>query len=539
VEHSSLVNLCHWHHWRCAVTSRDRASKYAGVGFDASVWEIFPYLIFGAAINIIHDAIKLDIYQLNEYFENQQITIAFLPTPIAEQFMTIENPTLRVLLTGGDKLNSYINRQYQLVNNYGPTEYTIVTTSFTVRKSDRDIPIGQPISNTRIYVLDKYNQLQPIGAAGELHISGHGLARGYSNRPALTREKFIENPFAPGAFSNQADEINAYRQMYKTGDLARWSPKGNLEFLGRIDQQVKIRGYRVELAEIENQLLKLAPIKEVVVQAKPDEQENKYLAAYLVSDPGQELTVKELREYLSQRLPQYMIPGYMVYLDKMPLTQSGKIDRNALPEPIKTGTRAGDTPPGDPLETKLVEIWSRVLLIDKESIGIDDHFFELGGDSLKAAVVMAKIRRCFQIKAVLADMFKMPIIRKMAEYIRQAEQIHLPFPEPAPKREYYPLSSVQERLYTLQQMDKTGIAYNIPTAIELEGNLDKNQLAIVFRQLIRRHESLRTSILVIEGKPVQRIHHEVEFKIEYIGLEPRAKGLERTFSGVEQGDKRA
>ncbi|MBN3429370.1 non-ribosomal peptide synthetase, partial [Clostridium botulinum] len=255
VEHKSLINLCNYHNKKFNIKEEDKSTSYAEFSFDASVWEVFPYLIIGATIYIINENIKLDIIKLNKYYEKNNITISFLPTPICQQFMEVDNTSLRVILTGGDKLNNYKEKQISIINNYGPTEATVLTTSYNVKSKVNNIPIGKPMYNQRVYILNN-KKVAPIGVSGELCISGDGLARGYLNNPELTSEKFVDNPFEPG------------ERMYRTGDLARWLPDGNIEFLGRIDNQVKIRGFRIELEEIENRLLEYEGVKEAVVVAK-------------------------------------------------------------------------------------------------------------------------------------------------------------------------------------------------------------------------------------------------------------------------------
>jgi amino acid adenylation domain-containing protein/thioester reductase-like protein len=401
IEHRSLVNLAKWHNEFFAVTPQDRSTKFAGFGFDASVWEIFPYLIIGATLHVIGDDLKLDIEKLNDYYERNQISISFLPTQFCEQFMGLDNRSLRVLLTGGDKLKHYEPKSYRLVNNYGPTENTVVSTSFFIDKENYDnIPIGKPIANVKTYVLDKNNQLQPIGVPGELCIAGVGLAAGYLNQPELTKDKFVDSSFEPGA------------RMYRTGDLVRWLPDGNIEFLGRIDHQVKIRGFRIELGEIENELLQHENIKEVVVIDRQDIGTDKYLCAYIVA--GGEPSVPELREYLAQKLPAYMIPSFFTFLDKLPLTPNGKIDRNMLPQPDRNVNADEDyTAPRNEIEKILAGVWEEVLGIQK--IGIHHNFFELGGNSLKAIQVVTKLVTDFEIN--VTDIFKYPEIAILAEKI--------------------------------------------------------------------------------------------------------------------------
>ncbi len=509
VEHRSLVNLCYWHNNTYSITALDRATKYAGFSFDASVWEIFPYLVSGASLYMVPEDILVDVDALNRYYQKFRITISFLPTQMCEQFMAIDNmsghSSLRVLLTGGDKLRHYIKREYHVYNNYGPTENTVVTTSYCVTQVSDNIPIGKPIFNNQIYILDHGLHLLPIGVPGELCISGASLARGYLNNPELTHDKFMTPTITP-ILSTLSTKI------YKTGDLARWVSDGNIQFLGRIDQQVKIRGFRIELGEIEKQLLDFANVKEAVVIAKTDEEEDKYLCAYLVSQ--NQWVASELREYLAKCLPEYMIPSYFVSMEKMPLTPQGKIDRNALPHPKK---KIGESyvAPRNQIETQLVEIWSQVLKMESNIISIDSSFFHLGGHSLKATTLVSKIHKLFDVKVPLVEIFRIPTIRELAQYIRgKSKERHIAI-EPTEDKEYYRLSSSQRRLYFLQQLAPLSIGYNLPDVIHIGQNLEWEKLEKTFTQLIERHESLRTSFHIIDQFPVQRIHARVEFKIEY------------------------
>lgn len=305
--------------------------------------------------------------------------------------------------------------------------------------------------------------------------------------------------------------------IYKTGDLARWQVDGNIEFLGRVDFQVKIRGFRIELGEIENRLLEHKQIREAVVIDCQDSHEEKYLCAYIVPtlEKAFENTLsQELGEYLAQKLPDYMIPLYFVKIEKIPLNQSGKIDRKALPEPqLKIEEYIA---PRNQVEEKLLELWSDVLGIEKERIGINGGFFNLGGHSLKAAVLVARIHTELDVKVPLPEFFKSPTIRDLSQYIKGQTQKRHESILPVEEKEYYPLSSAQKRLFTLQQMDLESTNYNLPEQLLLEGSLDVKKLENTFRELIRRHEILRTSLHIFEMEPVQIIHPEVAFKIEYI-----------------------
>ncbi|MCP5052494.1 MAG: amino acid adenylation domain-containing protein [bacterium] len=416
VEHKSLSNLCRWHNRRYSVTSQDRAFKYANVGFDASVWEIFPYLVIGARLYILNDAIKLDLERLNRYFETHRVTIGFLPTQVCEQFMTISNRSLRVLLTGGDKLKQFRAGSYQLVNNYGPTENTVVTTSFTVDGVYDNIPIGKPVDNTRIYILDKYDRLQPVGIAGELYISGDSLARGYLNRPELTVERFVNIGRAlPGFRVRPARE---HETVYKTGDLARWLPDGNIQFMDRVDNQVKIRGFRIESGEIENRILQHETVEEAVVLAKVNDKNEKYLCAYIRTLPGKNLDVSKLKEFLSGPLPGYMVPAAYVEVEEMPLTPAGKVNRRALEtHGIEIGTRVEYVPPRNDLEEKIAAIWKEVLHLDK--VGVDENFFDLGGTSLDIIKLNARFKESLGEEDNVMPLFRYTTIGSFARYLNE------------------------------------------------------------------------------------------------------------------------
>jgi amino acid adenylation domain-containing protein len=411
VEHRSLVNLCFWHNREFHITAADRAVKYANMGFDASVWEIFPYLIAGAALYIVHEDIKLDIPELNRFFESRYITAAFLPTLVCEQFLKVENRSLRVLLTGGDKLKEYRETPYLLVNNYGPTENTVVATRFFIDRDYANIPIGSPIGNNRVFILDRDRRLQPVGVPGELCISGDSLARGYLNCPELTAERFDRS----------------YRTYitYHTGDLARWLPDGNIEFLGRIDTQVKIRGFRIELGEIENRLLTHPGVAEAVVVAKRIGRggSEAYLCAYIVPghQGGQQPDPALLKEFLSGTLPDYMVPSHIVALEQMPLTSSGKVDRKKLSnlKDSRPSTRTAYVAPGSHMETLIADTWKEVLGL--EEVGIHDNFFDLGGNSFDIINVNTRLQEALGREFPVVKMFKYPTVGTLAHYLTRGE----------------------------------------------------------------------------------------------------------------------
>ncbi|WP_339158297.1 amino acid adenylation domain-containing protein [Paenibacillus sp. FSL W8-0186] len=503
IEHRSLLNMTSWYQTYYQLTAADKCTKYAGFGFDASVWEIFPALLSGSELHIIPEEIRYDVRLLAEYYNNSRISISFLPTAVCEQFIQLDNDSLRMLITGGDKLRVYRPTPYELVNNYGPTENTIVTSAFKVKGEYDNIPIGKPIDNVRVYILDANDKLLPVGVPGELCVAGDSLARGYMNRPDLTAEKFTSDPFYPG------------ERMYRTGDLARWLPEGDLEYLGRMDEQVKIRGYRIELGEVENVLLKQAGIKEAVVLAIENLRQETELCAYIAA--SREWPVRELREHLARELPEYMLPVHYVFLDELPLTANGKVNRHALPQPdFHSAAADNHVPPRSKTEQRLAEIWSDVLGV--EQVGAHSHFFELGGHSLKAAALTAGIKEAFQVDLPLSGVFRHPILEQMAAGIDALERQGYTEIERIPDQEDYPVSSAQKRLLILNELEGAGTAYNMPFVLQLSGSLDRSRLQQSFDALIRRHAAFRTSFALKEGELVQVIHPEVVFQIREMAI---------------------
>lgn len=499
VEHGALLNLVTWHNAYYQITSADRSTKYAGWGFDASVWEIFPYLVAGATIYIVPEELRIDVEELHRYIEQHRITCSFLPTPIAEQFMKQDNRSLRLLLTGGEQLRQVQQRSYQIANNYGPTENTVVTTSGFVRADDQPISIGKPIANNQVYIFNRYNQLQPIGVPGELCVSGESLARGYLYQPELTNQKFVEHPLFPE------------KRMYRTGDLARWLPDGQIEFLGRKDQQVKIRGIRIELGEIEATLMRHAKVKEAAVTVYEEEQKEKMLCAYIVkADSG--CSIAELRSYLEKELPAYMIPAHWMMVERIPLTPHGKVDKQALPLPTRLPSDPFDPKSLSFLQKRLYQLWREVL--GKSPSTPNEHFFHAGGHSLKAMRLISRIRKEFGIKVTWSELFAHPTFQALASFIEngqteQSDPIH-----PAAEQEYYPVSPVQHQLLALEQTKELGTTYHIPVVWLIKGKFDLSRLYPSIQGLIDRHEAFRTTFHLIQGKLVQQIHDKIDWRIE-------------------------
>ncbi|HLP57233.1 MAG TPA: amino acid adenylation domain-containing protein [Candidatus Deferrimicrobium sp.] len=419
--------------------SFDRILQLSGYAFDGSVFDIFGALLNGASLVLISREDVLAVNRLSETIEKEAITVFFVTTALFNTLVDLKIACLsriRSVLVGGERISTAYSRKAldylgkgRIVNVYGPTETTVYATYYridAIAASSASIPIGKPVSHTTIYILDKNVKPVPIGVFGEIYIGGTGVARGYLNNPELTAGRFKRNVdrYLSVVIRNSSNLTNDRCLMtndcfYKTGDLARWLPEGNIEFLGRIDHQVKIRGFRVELGEIENRLANYPGIKEAVVLVHEEGQNDKYICAYFISE--RECNVSELHEFLAKELPDYMIPTYFRQLEQIPLTANGKIDRKALPEP---GLKAGRdyVAPGNNVEAKLVNLWAEVLNLEPGLISIDANFFQLGGHSLKATILLAKIQKEFKVNIPLGILFNAPNIRLLAENISREEK---------------------------------------------------------------------------------------------------------------------
>ena len=416
VTHANLLNLIAWHHSEFGVDADDRASHLASVGFDATVWEVWPYLTAGASVYLPNEEVRLSPKLMRDWLVENQITISFLPTPLAEQIMRLDWPdhtALRFLLTGADMLHRYPGDHlpFTLVNNYGPTECTVVATSGRVLPANAPDfpPIGRPIVNTTVYILDENLDQVPRGETGELYVGGAGVARGYLNQPALTAERFIADPFS---------EANGAR-LYRTGDLARVREDDQIIFVGRRDDQIKIRGYRVEPAEIEIAIDRHPAVASSVVVIRGLNCEQR-LTAYITMRNGRTPSASELRDSLRSSLPDYMLPTLFVKLDTLPVTANGKVDRAALPEPNGENTLRDEqfAAPSTPLEHRLTQILCE--LFNQTQVGVNDNFFLLGGHSLLGAQLIVKIRSAFGVDLPLRTLFDAPTI---ADLSREVERL--------------------------------------------------------------------------------------------------------------------
>lgn len=405
LHHRGVANIIQEQKKLYGISSNDRVLQYASLGFDASVSEFVMGLGCGARLYLKQENLLLGS-ELFDVLQEHEITVGtFSPAALASMPVG-DLPHLRVMIVAGDVCTKEVAEKWlrgrRLFNCYGPTEATIWATYYECKGLEQNPPIGRPIQNTQLFILNQKQQLVPTGVPGELCIGGEGLARGYINRPDLTQERFILHPFRSG------------KRLYRTGDLVRYLPDGNIEFLGRIDKQVKIRGNRIELGEIENVLMEYSDVKEVAVLAREDQPGVKQLIAYLVLENTETFVLKSLRDSIKETLPAFMIPSAFVILENLPLTASGKVDQHALLTLDATNLviEKQYVAPRTPTEKKLVEIWSKVL--KAERVGIHDDFFELGGHSLTALQVVNRIRDEFQIKMQLQDLFTTPTIDQLA-----------------------------------------------------------------------------------------------------------------------------
>lgn len=530
VEHGQLLNYINAFIREFPINSRDVSVQQAAFTFDAFVEEFYPVLLSGGCLVVPQREEVQDIARFRQFISRHQVTFTSCSPLMLDQLNRedlADIASIRIFISGGDRLQAgYIDRLVQrpgtvVYNTYGPTESTVCATYHRCLANDRaNVPIGRPIANYRLFVLDNCSRLLPIGVPGELCITGPGITRGYLNLPVLTAEKFV---LVPGYDQNQPGlGFPAQTIMYRTGDLVRWLENGELEFLGRIDRQVKIRGYRIELGEIENRLDQHEAISRSVVVERTGKDGDAFLCAYYVRPDGQkgkeELPVSVLREFLSLVLPDYMIPARFVVIEQIPLTPGNKVDTRALPDPLRVETGlSGYTSPRTPLEHQLIDIWHRSLGVDKERIGIDTNFFDLGGHSLKAASVLAAIHKHTHVQVPLGQLFNAPTIRELALFIQQAGQDRFMSIEPVERQQYYPVSSAQKRMYILRQIEAEATAYNMPLAFSLGQTIEPIQLELALRGLIQRHESLRTSFLDTPVGPVQKVHEAdtLVFNLEY------------------------
>jgi amino acid adenylation domain-containing protein len=520
VTHGALANLLEAMRRLLPINERDALLAVTTLSFDIAALEIFLPLIVGARVELVDRDLAADGTRLADRLNDSGIT--FMQATPATWRLLLEGgwrgkPRL-TMLCGGETLpcvlaDRLIDKGAALWNLYGPTETTVWSSAWRVEAGEAPISIGSPLANTRLYVLDKWLRVVPVGIVGELYIGGDGLARGYRNRPVLTAERFIPDPFGnpPGG------------RLYRTGDLARWRPDGRLECVGRVDHQVKIRGFRVEIGEIEAALARHPAVREAVVAARPDPSGETSLAAYIALRDGSGSSIAaELRRFLLGTIPDYMVPSAFVFLDALPLTPNGKIDRQALPNPGRVRPPAGAdfVPPRGPIEEALAEIWSE--LLGGRSVGAHDNFFECGGHSILAVQLLSRLRHTFEVEASLRDFLEDPTVSRLARIVEQAlDHGTAPLFPPLVSVERaapLPASFAQQRLWFLDQLEPGHASYHIPAAVKLVGRLDIPALERALNEVVRRHEVLRTTLVADGGIPRQVIAASLELPLALYDL---------------------
>ena len=525
----SQAGLAHYLRWaleRYQVAAGAGAPVHSALGFDLTVTSLWLPLLAGRTTELLSEEGGVEGLVGALRGQRDYSLVKLTPSHLEGLNQLLAGAeaagATRRLVVGGEALlgeSLSFWREHapgiSIINEYGPTETVVGCCVYEVSGAEGEsgaIPIGRPIDNTQLYILDEYQALVAVGVKGELYIGGKGVARGYLKRPGLTAEKFIPDPFS----------TRAGARLYRTGDLARYLSDGNIEYLGRTDNQVKVRGFRIELGEIESVLSQHSQVREAVVVVQETAAGQKQLVGYVVTEAGAELSTSELRQHLTEKLPKYMIPALFVQLEELPLTPNGKVDRRALPEPDSNRPNLPDrfVPPRTPVEELTLSIWQHVLGLER--VGIHDNFFELGGHSLLATQVISRIKKAFNVELSLRQVFESPTVAALAERINTASQhsdINLvPALQAVSREERLPLSFAQQRLWFLQQLEPESTAYNLPLAVRLSGALDRSALQRSLSEIVRRHEALRTTFATAAGEPVQVIHPAVAVSLPLIDL---------------------
>jgi amino acid adenylation domain-containing protein len=513
IEHRNTVIVLQW--LRDSVSDEERASVLGStsISFDVSIAEIFGTLCWGGTLVLVENALSLAELPAG----TEVVYASMVPSAAAELLrMGAIPPSVRTLNLGGEALpNELAQGLYALGtvekvgNLYGPTEDTTYSTYSLVEKGGPKVYVGHPVANTQAYVLDAHLQPVPVGVPGELYLAGDGVTRGYLNRPGLTAERYIPNPFGP-----------AGSRMYRVGDLVRFMGDGRIDYLGRLDHQVKIRGFRIELGEIESAARERAEVREAVVVARDDGTRGRRLVAYVVPADGAAVDVAELRTHLRARLPDYMVPSAVVVLDELPHTPNGKVDRLNLPAPEAAQGDAGRfVEPRTATERALAAVWREVLKVER--VGVHDHFFDLGGHSLLATQVVSRIREQMGTEVALRTLFEAPVLGQLAARIdgasdgAEAEEAAPPL-VPVPRQGPIPLSFAQERLWFVDRLLPGTSAYNIPLVVPFPAGAGEGAATLerALGALVARHEALRTTFREEGGVPVQVIHPAGGFRLE-------------------------
>ncbi len=505
-EHRGVVNRLCWAKDYYQISPEDAVLQKTTFCFDVSVWELLLPLLAGSKLVFAKPEAHKDNEYLKDIIDRQKITVIHFVPSMLEVFLPALNPGdcpgLMKVLCSGEALKPSQVALFkeklpgsELHNLYGPTEAAIDVTFWKMPETTGDIslvPIGRPVANTSVYILNKENEIAPLGCSGEIFIGGVQVGRGYLGLPELTAEKFVTDPIS--------DEAGA--KMYKTGDLGRWLTDGNIEYLGRIDEQVKIRGFRIELGEIENTLQEMDMVRQAVVLAREDKEGNKRLVGYIV--PEGSFNKDAIQTFLRKKLPDYMVPALWVTLESIPLTSNGKVNRKALPDPDAGELVSNEyLAPANDIEFKLAAAWKDILKVDR--VGVNDNFFELGGHSLNAIRLTSRIHKLLNVKIDISTIFSNPTIRQLGMAIAlEKQQLFVEIKSLAPQ-ELYDLSHAQKRFWVLSHFREGSQAYNVSSAFIVEGDFNVPAFKKAFDFVIDRHEILRTVFVKTTGEPKQKI----------------------------------
>lgn len=493
VEIPSLINFLQAMQRQFSLSTEDTMLAVTTISFDISALEIYLPLLHGAAIQLAAKEQVQDPLILQSLIQQQDVTIMQATPTVWKMMAQYAKEALQGLtvLVGGEALSNSLAKSLlgagaSVHNMYGPTETTIWSTCTQIHKEETP-SLGSPIDRTQVYVLDAMLQPVPVGVAGELYIAGDGLARGYHGRPSLTAERFVANPFAEG------------KRMYRTGDLVVWEADGTLQYISRADHQVKIRGFRIELGEIENALEAIDSVEQAVVMIREDQQDDKRIVAYVIGSG----TETQSKRQLAERLPDYMVPAHIIFLDAFPLTNNGKIDRKQLPKPAVTNIEKQE--PHTPTEEAVCTLFKQILNIP--SVGIDENFFQLGGHSLLATELLLKLRSMFSIDLSISNIFNKPTVQELASVIEQAKR--RTFKQIGKQTiERIPLSHAQRSLWFIQQLEGASATYNIPLVYTFTEPIDTVKLTKAIEKVAEKHAILRTVYPAVDGIPYQHILDE-------------------------------
>lgn len=523
LEHRNLAAFCFWYQWFYELTPESRVAAYASFGFDANMMDMYPALTCGAQVHIIDEGIRLDLMAIRQYFEENGITNSFMTTQVGRQFADLfpECGSLKTLSVGGETLVPVAPPKYRFYNVYGPTETTILTTAFRTERLYKNVPIGKGLRNIRLYVTDRHGRRVPVGVPGELLISGPQVSRGYLNRPEQTEKAFIGNSFC---------EDPKYARIYRTGDVVRFLPDGNIEFIGRRDAQVKIRGFRIELTEVEGVIREFPGIQDATVAAFDEAGGGKFIAAYIVSD--EKIDIEALNAFILEQKPPYMVPAVTMQIDEIPLNQNQKVNKRALPVPQKETKE--HVKPQNEIQQKICDCLAEV--IGHEEFGITTNFYEAGLTSIGSMKFIVRLSEQCGVTVGIRELAQFPTAEELQEYISgRKENISINGQdgmEEREKRDKYPLTQTQLGIYVECMMNPDSVFYNLPGSFTFDRTMDVEKLCAGVRKVLDAHASVKCSIRTDEqGDTFMYPCEEREIDVEqYNGSEQEYEAFFKTFA---------